>query len=34
MVLPLSAAARSAWQHAQAGVASGAADPYWNGDHI
>ena len=34
MLLPLSVAARSAWQHAQAGVAADTADPYWNGDHV
>ncbi len=34
MVLPLSAAARSAWQRAGAGVIASTADPCWNADHI
>ncbi len=33
MVLPLSAAARAAWQLAEAGV-NGSADPCWNADHV
>ena len=34
MVLPLSAAARSAWERSAAAVTSAAADPCWNADHV
>ena len=33
MVLPLSGAARAAWQFAEGGV-NGSADPCWNADHV
>jgi GNAT superfamily N-acetyltransferase len=34
MLLPLSAAARAAWQRSAAAVAGSAADAYWNADHV
>jgi predicted N-acetyltransferase YhbS len=34
MVLPLSAAARTAWDRSAAAVSADPADPCWNGDHI
>jgi GNAT superfamily N-acetyltransferase len=34
MLLPLSVAAKSAWQRAAPAVLSAAADPCWNGDHV
>ena len=34
MLLPLSAAARAAWQRSHAGVAASPADAYWNADHV
>jgi len=34
MILPLSVAARAAWQRAASSVTAAAADPCWNADHI
>ncbi len=34
MILPLSTAARTAWERAAAGIAGSAADPCWNADHV
>jgi len=34
MMLPLSAAARSAWQRSASAIRTAAADPCWNADHV
>jgi predicted N-acetyltransferase YhbS len=34
MILPLSSAARAAWERAGAAVAGATADPCWNADHV
>jgi GNAT superfamily N-acetyltransferase len=34
MALPLSAAARAAWERSAPGLSAGPADPCWNADHI
>jgi predicted acetyltransferase len=34
MVLPLSPAARAAWERSAAGIRAGTADPCWNADHV
>jgi GNAT superfamily N-acetyltransferase len=34
MVMPLSAAARAAWERSSAAITGNAADPCWNADHV